>query len=164
MADNPNIDPNASAAQGGEGGQEPDYKALYEQLKAESRKWEDRSKQNKAKADKLDELMAGNDSIEERIAALEAENKAMKDAEARQKMIAEVASETGLPADRVAVLAGADKETLLEQAKELAAYIDSIKPKGAPNAPEAGLFPRGAQSNKSAAQQFGDAIDMMLGH
>ena len=69
---NPDIDPNAGAAQGGEGGQEPDYKALYEQLKAESRKWEDRSKQNKAKADKLDELMAGNDSIEERIAALEA--------------------------------------------------------------------------------------------
>lgn len=155
---NPDVDP-TSAAQGGEGN-EPDYKALYEQLKAESRKWEDRSKQNKAKADKLDELMAGNDSIEERIAALEAENKAMKDAETRHALVAKVASEVGLPESVVAALNGKDEETLTAQAKAVA----DLKPKGAPNLPEAGKFPRDTTAKKTTAQQFGDVIDQMLGH
>ena len=149
MADNPNIDPNAGAAQGGEGGQEPDYKALYEQLKAESRKWEDRSKQNKAKADKLDELMAGSDSIEERIAALEAENKAMKDAETRHALVAKVAAATGLPESLVATLNGEDEEALTAQAKAVA----DLKPKGAPSAPEAGKFPREEKAGDADAEK-----------
>ena len=157
---NPNTDPNADPAQVGEGGQEPDYKALYEQLKAESRKWEDRSKQNKAKADKLDELMAGNSSIEERIAALEAENKAMKDAETRHALVAKVAAANCLPESLVATLNGQDEEALTEQAKAIA----DLKPKGAPSAPEAGTFPRDVQPKKTNAQQFGDAIEQMLGH
>lgn len=33
-------------AQGGDEGQEPDYKALYEEALKESRKWESRSKAN----------------------------------------------------------------------------------------------------------------------
>lgn len=156
---NPENAPNVSAAQGDEGGQEPDYKALYEQLKAESRKWEDRSKQNKAKADKLDELMAGSDSIEERIAALEAENKAMRDAEARRALVAKVAASTGLSESIVATLSGADEEALTAQAQAIA----DLRPKGAPSAPEAGRFPRGEQQ-RSNAQQFGDYIDQMLGH
>lgn len=156
---NPENDPNVSAAQGDEGGQEPDYKALYEQLKAESRKWEDRSKANKAKADKLDELMAGNESIEERIAALEAENKAMRDAEARHALVAKVAASTGLSESIVATLSGADEEALTAQAQAIA----DLRPKGAPSAPEAGRFPRGEQQ-RSNAQQFGDYIDQMLGH
>lgn len=159
---NPDIDPNAGAAQGGEGVQEPDYKALYEQLKAESRKWEDRSKQNKAKADKLDELMAGNDSIEERIAALEAENKAMKDAEKRHALVVKVANETGLSESMVSTLSGADEDSLMEQAKAIADAIDAAKPTGAPNVPEAGKFPREKDGEKSAAQAFGDAVDRML--
>ena len=145
---NPDVEPNAGAAQGGEG-QEPDYKALYEQLKAESRKWEDRSKQNKAKADKLDELMAGNSSIEERIAALEAENKAMKDAETRHALVAKVAAAVGLPEGLVGTLNGQDEETLTAQAKAVAA----IKPKGAPSAPEAGMFPREQQAEDADAEK-----------
>lgn len=145
---NPDVEPNAGAAQGGEG-QEQDYKALYEQLKAESRKWEDRSKQNKAKADKLDELMAGNSSIEERIAALEAENKAMKDAETRHALVAKVAAAVGLPEGLVGTLNGQDEETLTAQAKAVAA----LKPKGAPSAPEAGKFPREQQAEDADAEK-----------
>lgn len=145
---NPDVEPNAGAAQGGEG-QEPDYKALYEQLKAESRKWEDRSKQNKAKADKLDELMAGNSSIEERIAALEAENKAMKDVETRHALVAKVSAAVGLPEGLVGTLNGQDEETLTAQAKAVAA----LKPKGAPSVPEAGKFPREQQAEDADAEK-----------
>lgn len=159
MADNPNIDPSTDPAQGGEGGQEPDYKAMYEQLKAESRKWEDRSKQNKAKADKLDELMAGNGSVEDRIAALEAENKAMKDAEARRALVAKVAAATGLTEAIVATLNGSDEEALMAQAQSVA----ELKPKGAPSAPEAGAFPRDAGETKTNAQRFGELVDAFLG-
>lgn len=157
---NPDIDPNAGAAQGGEGGQEPDYKALYEQLKAESRKWEDRSKQNKAKADRLDELMAGNDSIEERIAALEAENKAMKDAETRHALVAKVAAATGLSESLVATLNGEDEEALTAQAKAVA----DLKPKGAPVAPEAGKFPRGKEMEATDADMRKFAHDLFTKH
>lgn len=158
MANEPNTDPNVNPAQGGEGGQEPDYKALYEASVKESRKWEERAKANKGKADKWDELSAGSDSIEERIAALESENKAMKDAKSRQELVAKVAAATGLPESLVATLNGEDEEALTAQAKAIA----DLKPKGAPQAPEAGKFPR-EQFSRSNAQQFGDILDQMLG-
>ena len=159
MADNPNNDPNAGAAQGGEGGQEPDYKAMYEQLKSEARKWEERAKANKDKADKWDEAAAGSDSIEDRIAALESENQAMKDAEARHQLVAKVAAATGLSESLVGSLNGTDEETLTSQAKAFA----SLKPKGAPSAPEAGKFPHADQAKdgnedkrKFVRQLFGE--------
>ena len=40
-------------AQGGDTGQEPDYKALYENALKESRKWEGRSKANLKELDEL---------------------------------------------------------------------------------------------------------------
>ena len=145
---NPN-DPNTDPAQGGEGGQEPDYKALYEASVKESRKWEERAKANKDKADKWDEASAGSDSIEERIAALETENKRMRDATARHALVAKVAAATGLSESVVETLNGSDEETLTAQAKVIA----DLKPKGAPNAPEAGKFPRGKQAEDDDAEQ-----------
>lgn len=118
--------------------EEPDYKALYEQALKDSRKWESRSKANKEKADRWDAAAAGNDSLEERLAALESENQAMKDAEARRELVAKVAKAVGLSESIVANLTGTDEDTLTEQAKSIAA----LKPKGAPSAPEAGKFPR----------------------
>lgn len=152
MANEPD-NTNTSAAQGGEGGEGTDYKALCEQLKSESRKWEDRAKQNKEKADRYDQLMAGNESIEQRIAALEAENKAMKDAETRHALVAKVAATAGLPESLVATLNGSDEETLTAQAKAIA----DLKPKGAPNLPEAGTFPKG-QDGEPSSDWLRDAL------
>ena len=146
---NPN-DPNTDPAQGGEGGQEPDYKALYEASVKESRKWEERAKANKDKADRWDEVSAGSDSIEERIAALESENKRMRDATARHALVAKVAAATGLSETVVGYLDGPDEETLTAQAKAIA----DLKPKGAPSAPEAGTFPRGKQAEDSEERKF----------
>lgn len=150
-----NAEANVNAAQGDAGGEEPDYKALYEQLKADSRKWEERAKSNKEKADKWDATTKGNESVEDRIAALEAENEAMKAAEARRTLVAQVAKDTGLSESIVGSLSGADLDTLTEQAKAVA----SLKPKGAPNVPEAGKFPRGkadTDEKRFVRQLFGE--------
>jgi hypothetical protein len=123
--------------------EEPDYKALYEQLKSDSRKWEDRAKANKAKADKWDAASAGEDSLESRIAKLEADKHALEQEKERQKLVAKVAAATGLTEAIVATLNGPDESALTEQAKAIA----GLKPKGAPNVPEAGKFPRGQESD-----------------
>lgn len=147
-----------------EGVNEPDYKAMYEQMRSESRKWEGRAKANKEKADKYDAASEGYDSIEERLAALnaekaelEAKNKAHEEAEARHALVSKVAAATGLTESLVDTLNGTDEDTLMEQARAFA----ELKPKGAPSADEAGKFPRGIQ--KSATDEFGELVDDMLG-
>ena len=54
--------------------EEIDYKAKYEEALANSRKWEKRSKENAEKARQFDQMEQTSKSVEERIAALEAEN------------------------------------------------------------------------------------------
>lgn len=136
---------------------EPDYKAMYEQAIAASRKWESRAKANKEKADKWDAASTGGVSVEERIAKLEKENEDMRTSAARRDLVAKVAAETGLSESIVGALNGSDEDSLIEQAKAIA----DLKPKGAPSAPEAGVFPRG-QETKTAAEQFSSLIDEML--
>ena len=142
----------------------PDYKALYEQAKADAdkakaaaRKWEERSKANKAKADKYDAATAGEESLEDRIAKLEADKKALQQANERRELVAKVAAEVGISESLVDSLSGTDEGTLTAQAQAFAA----LKPKGAPSAPEAGTFPRN-QSGKSTADQFSDVLDKMF--
>lgn len=128
--------------QGGEGQPqgEPDYKAMYEKAVAESRKWESRSKANYEKAQKWDEAEEKSRTVEEQNAALKAENKALKDAQAHAEIVKQVAASTGVPESIVSTLNGLDEETLTAQAKAIA---ESQKPTaGAPDVPEAGKFDR----------------------
>lgn len=128
--------------QEGEGGA-PDYKALYESTKAESRKWERQSKKNYEKAKRYDELMAGEQSVEDRIAALEASNKQLEDEKARAAVVKSVAKATGVPEQIVSSLSATDEDGLTAQAKAIA---ENYKlPGGAPKVPEAGRFPSGEQ-------------------
>ena len=120
----------------GEG--EVDYKALYEKAVTESRKWEKRSKANFEKAQKFDELAQGEESLEDRIAKLEADKKRLEGEKARAELVSKVAASTGLSESLVASLNGVDEKTLESQAKAVAA----LKPTGAPGAPEAGRYPR----------------------
>ncbi len=115
---------------------EKDYKALYEQALAESRKWEGRSKANKRELDELKSQPAKDRTVEERLAALEAENETLKASAARSALVDSVAKATGLDRGIVSALNGADEDALTEQAKAIAAQL---KPTGgAPNVPEAG--------------------------
>ena len=115
---------------------EQDYKALYEQVKAESRKWESRSKANAKELESLKKQPAADRTVEDRLAALEAENESLKASAARASLVDSVAKATGLDRSIVAVLNGADEDTLTEQAQAIASQL---KPRAsAPAVPEAG--------------------------
>lgn len=126
----------AGAAQG----QEPDYKALAEEWKAKARKWETSSRKNADKAKAYDEAQAKNATVEERLAALENENKGLKEAQARAALVKAVAGATGVSADIVASLNGTDENELTAQAQAIAA---AFKAPSAPSAPEAGKLDHG---------------------
>lgn len=136
-----------SPAQGGEAGQEPDYKALYESALKESRKWESRSKANLRELDELKAAAPKADpTVEERLSALESENAALKASAARSALVDSVAKATGLDRSIVAALSGEDEESLTEQARAVAAIARSRG--GAPAAPEAGSKPRPGKPSK----------------
>ena len=140
-------DPNDDPAQGGE-----DWKAKYEQAIAESRKWESRSKANAGKAAKYDELQEQSKSVEERLTAIEAENKALKDREARSALVAAVSKATGVSEAIVANLSATDEESLTAQAKAIAEAYKT--PGGAPKVPEGGTLPNvGANPEKPDAEK-----------
>jgi len=145
---------------------EPDYKALYEQAKADAEKWkahsrknEERAKSNAGAARELGDATQQLEDLSKRLAAIEGENAQLKAEAERAQLVAKVAAATGVPEQIVAALAATDEESLTVQAQAVA----DLMPKGAPSAPEAGKFPRDAQK-RSNAQMFGDAIDRMLGH
>lgn len=120
---------------------EKDYKALYEAAKAESQKWERRSKKNFEKASKYDELIAGNGSVEERIAALEADKQRLEEEKSRSQLVKSVSKATGVPESIVSNLSATDEEALTAQAKSIADIYKT--PGGAPNVPESGQFAHG---------------------
>lgn len=141
--------------------EEIDYKAKYEEAVANSRKWEKRSKENAAKAQQFDQLAQASKSVEERVAALEAENQRLTQERERMLMVKQVASASGVPENIVATLRGSDEDELLAQAQAISA---AYKLSGAPNAPEAGIFPREQQGTKTTAQMFADIVNESLSH
>ena len=124
-------------------GEEVDYKAMYEKALAESRKWESRSKANAEKAKKFDELESANKTLEERVASIEAANKALENEKKRAALVKQVASATGVPEGIVSSLSATDEESMTAQANAIAENYKS--PGGAPNAPEAGKFPKNGE-------------------
>lgn len=127
--------------------EEKDYKALYEEALAQSRKWEKRSKDNRAELEGLKQSAPKQDpTLEERLAALEEENNSLKAAKARNALIDSVASATGVDRSLVASLNGEDEEALTAQAEAIAAIA---KPRAtAPAAPEAGQKARAGKPSK----------------
>lgn len=142
----PTTQPANDTAQGGG----EDWKAKYEQAIAESRKWESRSKANAEKAAKYDELQAQSKSVEERLTAIEAENKALKDREARNALVAQVAQATGVSETIIASLSATDEESLTAQAKAIAEAYKT--PGGAPKVSEGGQMPNNPAQPETTEQ------------
>jgi predicted nuclease with TOPRIM domain len=127
-----------------EDGGEVDYKELYETTLAQSRKWESRAKENKEKADRYDELRSGSESIEDRIAALEADKQRLEDEKNRAKLVKSVAASTGVSESLVSNLSATDEDGLTAQAKAIAEAYKT--PGGAPSVSESGIFPNGKKA------------------
>lgn len=92
--------------------------------KAEARKWEARAKENKAKADKLDEIEEANKSDLEkattRAEKAERELKEIKAAQERVKLADKISKDTGVPAN---LIQGTTKEEMEQFAKDNAHYF-----------------------------------------
>ena len=115
-------------------GEEPDYKALYEEAKARSRKWEKQSKANLAEMQKAQQ--AGK-TAEEQIADLRKRLDEKERAEERAKLAASVASKKGIP---VELVVGDDEEAMEAFADRMLAHFQK---KPAPKVEKPGSFDRG---------------------
>lgn len=122
----------------------PDYKALYEQAKAdldkrtaEARKWESRSKANFDK----------NKTADERIADLEKKLAEQEKAASRAELANKVASAKNVPAD---LLVGDTEDEMNAWADKMAA---AFKKKPAPSVPNSGKFD-GGKTDDSELREF----------
>lgn len=115
--------------------EETNWKAKYDGLLAESRKWERRAKDNKAAT------VEAKKTADEQIAELQSQIDAMKKAEKLEKLRAKISEEKGIPASVI----GGDTE------EEMEAWADTIlsvfKKPAAVSVPNPGRFERGAEQS-----------------
>lgn len=119
--------------------------------KAESRKWEDRAKENKANADayatlkaKFDTLSKSHDDDATKLAEAQ---KTISDMEAQAKLNAlreKVSRDTGVP---VELLTGKDEDSLTKQAKGIADYAKQQSQPKLPHIIGDGDIPHGKAGN-----------------
>lgn len=121
--------------------QEPDYKALYEQAKANSRKWEKQAKANKTAADELAKAQEAGKTADEQIADLRKRLDEKEKAEERAKLAAKVAQKKGVPAD---LLSGDTEEEMEAFADKMLA---AFKQKPAAKVDKPGSFDGGDKEN-----------------
>ena len=128
--------------------------------KAEARKWEARAKENKSKADKLDELEEASKTALEKATerAQKAENqvKAYEQEAQRKQWLEEVSSETGLP---VSVLRGSTREEIEAHAQILKPFFE--KP-SAPIVENDNMKSNTASAGKSKADALFDVVQQKL--
>ncbi len=128
--------------------------------KAEARKWEARAKENKSKADKLDELEEASKTALEKATerAQKAESKvaAYELEKQRNDWLDEVAAQTDLPK---AILRGNTKEEIEAHAQSLKAYF--AKP-SAPVVKNDNMKSNSASAAKSKADALFDVVQQKL--
>ena len=113
---------------------EPDWKAKYEAMKAQSRKWEERSKANKAAADKLEQTESELDKLAAANKDLTGKLSAYETAEEHRSWCSQAAKDSGVPAGLLEqALSCSDEDSLGKLAESLKQYADSAKPLGVPH-------------------------------
>lgn len=131
-----------------ENGQSDDLQAKLDEAVKNSRKWENRAKENKAAADELQKLkesqMTESEKTEARIASLEKENSELKTREQVSAWKKQVSKDTGVPAD---VLRGSTLEEIQSHGEALKKLLsDSGKPK-LPEVKDGGRQPKNRNTN-----------------
>lgn len=134
------------------GTETPDYEALYKEAVKQSRKWEDRAKANKEKADRWDayeqEGLSEAEKLAKRAESAEAELASLKARAQHDADAAEVAKKTGVPAQLLGYCA--DRDSMEAFAKE---YAEDHKLPAAPPAPKSRVV-RGDTPATSTRDKF----------
>ena len=114
----------------GEDAQGKDWKAEYEKLLEQSRKWEARSKSNAEKARAYDEAAKAAADADGKLGDLaekaEAELAALKAEREREQTVADVAKKANVPADILTLMRGDTAEELQAAADALSGYVKSL--------------------------------------
>ena len=134
-----------------------DYRALYEQALAQSRKWEGRAKANKEKAAKWDayeqEGMSEAEKLAQRAEQAEAELARLRAEEQRRADAAEVSRDTGVPASLL--LYCDDREHMEAFAQE---YQGEAKVPAAPQGPQSRIVRDDGGAKRTNADRFAEAL------
>lgn len=114
------------AAQGAAGQQEgepTDWQAKYNAMRAHSREWEKKARENQGAADELEKLRESQESerekAEKRAQKAEAELSELKAKAERAELVASVADKANVPAEVVQMLNGKDAGELAAQVERL---------------------------------------------
>lgn len=130
MTEEANGNQQAAPTENGAKPPEIDYEAKYKEAIAHSREWEKRAKDNKAAADKLQQLkkaqLSEAEKTAKRIKELEAANAAYEAEKQQNEWKTQVSKETGVP---IGLLHGSTLEEMQANGKALADYItEKTKP------------------------------------
>lgn len=124
--------------------------------KAEARKWEERAKANKAKADKWDEQEAQAptvESLKQRLDEMEKESQRAKEEAAHTAALMQVSQETGVPAS---LIHGGTEQEMRESAQAVSDYAKQLSP-GYPS-DKGGSNPGGIGMTREQIEQVKDPI------
>lgn len=129
--------------------------------KARSGEWEKRAKENKAKADRLDELEEAQKSAEQKAADRLAEAERRATAQEARANAAEVAAESGIPLDIIAGPTDSTPEGLRAFASLVTTFAEgAAQPR--PPKPDPSQGPRGAPASSNPADLFATAIGQII--
>lgn len=135
MADDQNqtdpqqVDPNGNAAS-------VDWEAKYNEMKQHSREWERKAKANKEAADELAALkesqMSEQERLQKQLDEATARANALQAEKDRRQWVDDAATETGVPAEILSLIAANDRDDLMSKA---AGLKDKLATNGQPAVP-----------------------------
>jgi len=134
-----------------------DWQAKYEAMRAHSREWERKAKENQGAAEELEKLKESQATEQERATrraeAAEAELSELKAKAERAETVCAVADAANVPAEVVSMLNGSDADELKSQVERLLKMLPAY-----PTRSDGGGT--SAVAKKSNADRFAEALGM----
>lgn len=118
------------------GGETTDWEAKYNEMKQHSREWERKAKANKEAADELAALkesqMSEQERLQKQLDEATARADALQEEKDRRQWVDDAATETGVPAEILSLIAATDRDDLMSKA---AGLKDRLAVNGQPTVP-----------------------------
>lgn len=118
------------------GGETTDWEAKYNEMKQHSREWERKAKANKEAADELAALkesqMSEQERLQKQLDEATARANALQEEKDRRQWVDDVATETGVSAEILSLIAATDRDDLMSKA---AGLKDRLAVNGQPTVP-----------------------------